>query len=136
MILTDTGPLVALVDKRDADHDRCMAAISTMPDEPLITSWPCLTEAMYFAHRAGGANGTRILWHMHLAGDLLLHDLSDISVARMQQLMERYQDLPMDFADASLIAAAEHLGLRQAFTLDSDFRIYRLIDGSALEVIP
>ena len=42
----------------------------------------------------------------------------------------------MDLADASLIAAAETLNLRQVFTIDTDFYIYRLSDGSALEVIP
>jgi predicted nucleic acid-binding protein len=42
----------------------------------------------------------------------------------------------MDLADASLVAAAERLGLRRIFTLDSDFYIYRLLDGSALACIP
>lgn len=40
------------------------------------------------------------------------------------------------WADASLVAAAEHLGLDRVFTLDSDFRIYRLADGSTLQIIP
>ena len=54
----------------------------------------------------------------------------------MAALMDEYHDLPMDLADASLIAAAECLGVRQIFTLDSDFHIYRLADGSAMEVVP
>ena len=41
----------------------------------------------------------------------------------------------MDLADASLVVATEHLRTRQVFTLDSDFHIYRLTDGSALEII-
>lgn len=55
---------------------------------------------------------------------------------RMAALMEKYQDTSMDLADASLVAVAESRALRQIFTLDSDFRIYRLRDGSMLEVIP
>jgi len=42
----------------------------------------------------------------------------------------------MDLADASLVAVAERLGIKRLFTLDSDFYIYRLADGSALECIP
>jgi uncharacterized protein len=50
--------------------------------------------------------------------------------------MDKYKDRPMDLADASLVAATERLGARRIFTLDSDFHIYRLVDGSALECIP
>ena len=50
--------------------------------------------------------------------------------------MARYRDTPMDLADASLIALAERLALRRVFSLDSDFYVYRLRDGSALDVIP
>ena len=54
----------------------------------------------------------------------------------MAVLMEKYQDRPMDLADASLVAAAERLGIRQVFTVDGDFQIYRLADGSALASVP
>jgi uncharacterized protein len=54
----------------------------------------------------------------------------------MADLMRTYRDLPMDLADASWVAAAEATGWRQVFTLDGHFRIYRLRDGSSLEVVP
>ncbi len=54
----------------------------------------------------------------------------------MAALMEKYRDTPMDLADASLVVVAESRSLRRLFTLDSDFRIYRLADGSVLEVVP
>ena len=50
--------------------------------------------------------------------------------------MEKYQDIPMDLADASLVAAAESHNLRRIFTLDSDFYVYRLHDKDAFEVFP
>jgi predicted nucleic acid-binding protein len=50
--------------------------------------------------------------------------------------MEKYSDAPMDLADASLVAVAESLSLGRVFTLDSHFRIYRLADGSVLELVP
>lgn len=54
----------------------------------------------------------------------------------MDALMAKYADQPMDLADASLVATAERLGLRRLFTLDSDFYVYRLADGSTLDLIP
>lgn len=51
-------------------------------------------------------------------------------------LMEKYQDKPMDLADASIIASAEHLGMNLVFALDGDFYIYRLKNGSALQIVP
>ena len=51
-------------------------------------------------------------------------------------LMEEYRDTPMDLADASVVAAAESRSLRRVFTVDSDFYVYRLKDGTALEVLP
>ena len=50
--------------------------------------------------------------------------------------MGKYRDKPMDLADASIAAAAEQLGTRRVFTLDSDFRVYRLADGSSFEIVP
>jgi len=50
--------------------------------------------------------------------------------------MEKYRDTPMDLADASLVAAAETSGLNRVFTLDSDFRVYRLKDTTPFEVVP
>jgi predicted nucleic acid-binding protein len=45
----------------------------------------------------------------------------------MRWLMKKYQDRPMDLADASLVALAEEAGLSEIFTLDhADFRIYRI----------
>lgn len=54
----------------------------------------------------------------------------------MRELMHKYQDRPMDLADASIVAAAETLGIRRVFTVDSDFLIYRYKDSAPFEVIP
>ena len=67
---------------------------------------------------------------------LEVHVPSLIEMQRMRELMEEYQDTPMDLADASLVATAETRRLRRIFTLDSHFRAYRMRDGSAFEVVP
>jgi hypothetical protein len=59
--LTDTGPLVALINRNDPNHARCLAAARLLPKEPLVTSWPCFTEAMYLLHRAAGHDGQAAL---------------------------------------------------------------------------
>ena len=50
-------------------------------------------------------------------------------------LMEKYSNTPMDLADAYLLSLAETHAFTRIFTIDSDFNIYRLKDGNALEII-
>lgn len=136
MILTDTGPLVALVNRGDQHHADCVAVVQSAPGEILLSTWTCFTEAMYLVRRLGGLPAVTGLWEIHRAGDLVLYDLSADDTSRTDHLMHKYADLPMDLADASLVAVAERLKLRQIFTLDNHFRIYRLADGSTLDVVP
>lgn len=82
--------------------------------------------------RLGGLAAVTALWEIHRAGDLVLFDLLADDIARIDELMHKYSDLPMDLADASLVAIAERLKLRQVFTLDGHFRIYRLPTVRAL----
>ena len=135
MILTDTGPLVALINRNDPNHARCINAVKRLPAEPLVTTWPCFTEAMYLLFRVGGYSAQKGLWLLRTSEKLNLYDLTPVEVDRTAELMDKYQDRPMDLADASLVVAAEHLRTRQVFTLDGDFHIYRLADGSALDVV-
>lgn len=58
----DTGPLVALIDRDDPHHPRCVAALDRLPPDVLVTSWPCLTEAMYLLGRASGLPAQEALW--------------------------------------------------------------------------
>jgi predicted nucleic acid-binding protein len=90
---------------------------------------------MYLLGSVGGYQYQAELWRLWQAGRLALHDLNSSELQRMSTLMEKYRDTPMDLADASLVVVAESLTLRRVFTLDRDFYIYRLADGTALEVI-
>lgn len=135
MILTDTGPLVALIDEYDAYHQASIGAFSRLPlAQPLLTTMACITESMYFLGKSGYAYQAT-LWRMRELGQLILHIHQPQEIDRMVSLMAQYRNIPMDLADASLIATAESLDLRQVLTFDSDFYIYRLTDGSALEII-
>ena len=136
MILTDTGPLVALLDKDDHRHSDCVAAAQHLPAGPLLTSWPCFTEAMYLLGAVGGYRYQAELWNLRAAGRLTVLDLKSAELDRMAVVMEKYQDAPMDLADASLMVVAEFRKLRRVFTLDSHFRFYCLPDGSVSEIVP
>lgn len=136
MILIDTGPLIALIDKGQGDvHTRCVEVYRQLTGS-LLTTWPCFTEAMYFLSELRGWSGQNILWQFLDRKALRLHHANEAECQRIKVLMEKYQDVPMDLADASLVAAAENLNLRQIFSLDSDFYIYRLYDKDAFEVLP
>jgi len=134
--LCDTGPLIAIIDQDDANHARCTAALRTLPASPLLTTWPCLTEAMYLLWRAGGVPAQEQLWGFVADGLVRLHPAEGDDWQRMRALMQQYADVPMDFADASLVVAAERLGLRRIFTLDSHFRAYRMHGKDAFEIVP
>ncbi len=136
MTLTDTGPLVGLINRNDPNHPKCMAAAKRLPEAPLLTTWPCFTEAMYLVFRAGGYKGQEAMWELLTAGRLTICELNNVDVSRMAELMRKYRDRPMDLADASLVAVAERLHIRTLFSLDSDFHIYRLADGSVLQMVP
>lgn len=67
---------------------------------------------------------------------LIVVDLPSPAVERIRALMEKYSDVPMSLADASLVALAEFRNLRQIFTLDSDFAIYRFRSRRSFQLIP
>jgi predicted nucleic acid-binding protein len=91
---------------------------------------------MYLLVRAGGGPAREALWKLVLTGRLEVADLSRAAVERSARLMAKYADRPMDPADATLVAIAEQRGERRIFTLDDDFRIYRMHGRRRFEVVP
>ena len=135
VILTDAGPLVALLDDAERSHARCVAVAASIAP-PMVTTLPTFTEAMYLLGRAGGWPAQAALWTIVERGTLQVAELSDAAVVRMRALMEQYHDRPMDLADASLVALAEERGLTRIFTLDRDFRVYRLPRRRTFTIVP
>lgn len=134
MILTDAGPLVALIDRGERSHARCVATLATV-SLPILTTWPVFAEAVYLLGR-GGWRAQDLLWQLVRRGDLEFGAVDGTWVERVQALMEQYRDVPMDLADATLVALAEQRGISRIFTLDSDFHIYRIRDRRQLELLP
>ena len=127
MILVDTGPLVALFDPTDADHQRCVDLLRAIK-QPLATTVPVLTEAFHLLQPA--SVGAQRLMDFVVGQGLRVLYLEDDSLARAFQLMAQYADAPMDMADASLVVMAERLDLRTIFTIDRrHFHTYRIQRG-------
>lgn len=136
MILCDTGPFVALIDADDRHHQTCVAALSELPAEPLLTTWPCLVEAMYLLGRSGGFAAQEVLWGYLDTGLVKVHRPEQDEWRQMRALMLRYSDTPMDLADASLVVAAESYQLQRIFTLDRHFQSYRIAGRQPFLVVP
>lgn len=136
MILVDTGPLIALFDPQDEQHNRCRKTLKEIR-EPIFTTIPVLTEAF---HMLGPASiGSDRLREFVEVGGVSVWFLDRTWLTRAFQLMDLYADHPMDLADASLVAAAEALGTRRVFTIDRrDFETYRIRRGhrhSPVEIV-
>lgn len=133
MTLVNTGPLVALCDPADQYHRASLRTLHKLRD-PLLTTLPVLAEAFHMLRpNSPGAARLRAL----VAKGALVPLWSDMpELLRSFDLMETYADQPMDFADASLIAAAESLGTLRIFTLDRrDFLKYRIRKGRSQHAV-
>lgn len=130
MMLIDAGPLVAAFSRSDRAHEGCRKKFMQLRD-PAVSILPVLTEVFHLlSPESAAANDVRAVVRR---GTLKLHLPDAPEIDRAFALMEEYSDLPMDFADASLIAAAETLGTRRIFTLDArDFAVYRIRRGHRL----
>ena len=133
-VLVDAGPLVALLDRGDPEHEASVAAFKTIR-EPLITVWPAFTEAMDLL--SGSWLGQKALWSRLETDTLGLAPLDEGDAPRMRELMEKYRDLPMDLADAALVRVAERESLTRIFTLDRrHFAIYRPGRRRRFSIVP
>jgi len=133
-VLVDAGPLVAVLDRSDAHHRRCVGALEVIR-EPLVTVWPAFTEAMYLLR--GSWTAQDALWRMVTSASLGVLSIDADDAPRMRELMRRYRSLPMDLADAALVRVAEREQIRRILTLDRrDFSVYRPAKVGRFAIIP
>ena len=123
MVIADTGLFLALANRSDRHHERAKRALRTLGSERLMTTWPVLTEA---CHLFVTASDRRRIVESVNSGAVTVLELSMVHVPRMMDLMEKYADLPMDLADASLVLLAETLNDGRILSTDErDFHTYR-----------
>ena len=132
--ILDTGPFVALLDKSENNHDRCVTAFKSFTGT-LLTTEAVLTEAIYLL--GPSIKGQKACIGFILKGGAALVPQSTESLARAVTLMEKYKDIPMDFADATLVVLAEAAGIDEVFTLDlKGFSTYRIQGRKSFKVQP
>ena len=133
-LLLDTGALVSLLDRSQTQHLRCRRAFADWTG-PLVSTEAVLTEA---THLLAGVHGGRAACvDFFLSGGALLVPSSLTSLQRVRKLLDKYADLPMDFADATLVALAEELDCTSVFTTDrTDFSVYRVKGRKPFRIVP
>lgn len=102
--------------------------------EPLASVLPAVTEVMHLLRSVSGAQA--LLCDMLSDGVVQLLHVDAADMPRIKQLMRKYRDRPMDFADAALVCVAEREGLNRIVTFDADFVIYRLPRRARFTVLP
>jgi predicted nucleic acid-binding protein len=126
--LLDTGPLVALLDRSEPDHNRVRSFMSQFRGQRLITTGAVITEVFYFLSDV--QHGPATLASFLDASATEVRDCFNFDgLAAAVGLMNKYADTPMDFPDATLVWIAEQTGTENVLTLDrrgfSSFRFGR-----------
>jgi predicted nucleic acid-binding protein len=118
--LVDAGFLVALMSRRDAFHGWAVSQAPRLPP-PWMTCEAALSEASHLL----GRNGTRGLALMLRRGAVVCGFRFADDMEAVLELLEKYADVPISFADACLVRMTETLNDPMLLTTDADFRIYR-----------
>jgi predicted nucleic acid-binding protein len=133
-LLLDTGALVSLLDRSQKGH-QAFAEFFGEWDRPVVSTEAVLTEA---THLLGGLPaGRQACVDFFLSGGALLVPATTASLRRSRDLVSQYSDLPMDYADATLVVLAEELGTNLVLTTDRrDFAVYRIKGRRRFDILP
>lgn len=133
-LLLDTGAFVALVDRSERRHADCVSVLEAWTGT-IVTTEAVLTETLHLVGPQWRAQ--KVCIEFLLRDAFVLVPSSHASLTRVASLMEKYRDVPMDFADATLVALGEELGCDQVFTLDvRGFSAYRLNQRKPFRLLP
>lgn len=131
--LIDTGAILALLDDDDHWHRACSEVFVRLP-LPLATSAAVLAELF---HLLDGPHEYPEAWRFLRSGAVRILPIGDEDLPSLEALMDRYQDRPMDFADATLVHLARRESLSMIFTVDhDDFETYRIEGKQGFRIVP
>jgi len=133
-VLIDTGAILALLDKRDRWHAACLHTLRQLRF-PLLTSEAVLTETFDLIRRS--RTEVDAVWGFIRSGTITIAAIGNPELSQINNLMNRYKDRPMDFADGTLVHLAERESIQVVFTVDqNDFATYRIGGRRRFQVIP
>lgn len=139
MIVVDTGPLVAAAISTDINHRRCVDLFTSLrlANERLVVPAFVVTEVCYLLARENGAKSEEAFARSLAAGDFVIAPVTSSGLDRAADLIGQYADLPLGFVDASVVALAEQLELREIATLDRrHFSVVRPRHLDAFTLLP
>lgn len=128
--ILDTGPLVALLNRREKNHEWVKARLREVR-APLLTCEPVMTEAAFLLRRIDGAS--RALMALLARSALRIAFRLEEEHEHVALMMAKYADVPMSLADACLVRMSETIRAARIMTFDADFRVYR---RSSRQVVP
>ena len=130
----DTGPLVAILSPDERNHERCVTALRSLPP-PLVTCWPVLTEAMWLLRKS--PRTIRRLLSAVSSGIMEIPVVTAAEAGQIEAIMEQYESLRPQFADAMLVYLAHRENIETIFTLDRrDFSVYRTARKKPFRLLP
>lgn len=126
MIIADTGFWLALFGKRDPYHSQACHAAARHEPEGFITTQAVIGESCYMLSRWHPLDAVTGMLETIVEQEVQIFDPPLTALQRCAMLMQKYRDLPMDYADATLVLLAEQLGHGRILTTDQrDFGTYR-----------
>ncbi len=131
-VILDTGPLIALIDRRDSYHSWVTTELDTI-QPPLLSCEAVLSEAWFLLQRV--SNGRETLVGLLKSKQILVSFQFNQEVDSITELLTRYASVPISLADACIVRMAEHHPRSLVLTLDSDFQIYRKFKNQPIPVI-
>jgi predicted nucleic acid-binding protein len=133
-IAVDTGPLVAILAKSDANHEQCVAQTKNLA-APFLTTWAVLTEAAWLLR--SDLDCIPKLYSLVETGLVTCVDLDITDFRAISQMAVKSRDLRPQLADLSLVRIADRESISTIFTLDRrDFNVYRSEKGSYFRLVP
>lgn len=134
--IIDAGPLIALFDKSDTYYLKVRHRLEEYRKHThgrLITTWPIITEVTYILKARVHPEAQADFLKWIIIGGIEVFEVQKGHLSKIIELQKKYSDLPMDFADATLLIAAESLDINKVFSIDKDFSIYRVLGKKHLE---
>lgn len=127
--LIDSGPIIALFDAKDKFHKPVVKFMKSYKGS-LLTTWAVLTEVLYLLNFSIYAQQDALEWVYR--GSVKVKDITINDIKYIKERMVKYADVPMDLADASLMCISETEQINHIISIDSDFSIYRTLNGKYL----
>ena len=129
-VLIDSGPLIALFDKSDRYHQEVLSFLKSFNGK-LVTTWAVLTEVSHMLDFNLQVQIDFLKW-IEL-GAVEVYEITQNDLTTIIVMMEKYTNVPMDLADASLMFVAHKEDIRKIVSIDSDFDIYRTLKQGFVE---